>query len=422
MRIKVNQEFRVPRSLAASQSGDFLTLCRGRHNTGVNPNRGIFYYAPVVDAAGSRRLPAFILYSDNVGGLSAKNPWLDIIDAEDGYALYHGDNKTSGTPPLKTPGNSMVAEIAHQYRDRDLRVLAPPMILFERTGNRNASYRKFVGYGIPRELRIQSQGASGDTFTNLAIELILFSLTTEGEEFDWNWIDQRRDASVSPSTALKAAPAAWKYWVKRGDTAIESSRRRVFGATIRSPKEQRQAVSEDEQVLIERIYKYYGSNKYAFEGLGSWVASRVLGPNCSRGWVTPRVDGGIDFVSRMDLGTGFAKTVVVVLGQAKCIRPIDQVRGLDLARTVARLKRGWIGVVVTTGTFSIKAQQEVLSDQYPLVLIDGPRLSQEVRAEMSQNGLTLEQVLDRETDWYESNQSALAADRVVFGDHWGQPA
>ena len=181
------------------------------------------------------------------------------------------------------------------------------------------------------------------------------------------------------------------------------------------------ASSTSDRSLTEGIYEFFNSkaHAYAFEGLASWVASRVLGPTTSRGWVTPRVDGGIDFVSRLDLGSGFAKTSVVVLGQAKCITPRSSVAGVDLARTVARLKRGWIGVVVTTGTFSVKAQQEVLADQYPLVLINGVRLAQELRAELVRTGLTLEDVLQRETEWYEANQRTLATDRVVFGDYWG---
>ena len=109
-----------------------------------------------------------------------------------------------------------------------------------------------------------------------------------------------------------------------------------------------------------------------------------------------------------------------MLGQAKCIKPGSTVAGIDLARTVARLKRGWIGVVVTTGTFSVRAQQEVLADQYPLVLINGLRLAQEVRSEMVRTGLTLEDLLQRETAWYQANQRMLAPDRVAFGDHWGQ--
>jgi hypothetical protein len=65
-----------------------------------------------------------------------------------------------------------------------------------------------------------------------------------------------------------------------------------------------------------------------------------------------------------------------VLGQAKC--ETAATGGLHLARTVARLRRGWLGVFVTTGYFSEAAQREVLDDQYPLVLIHGLRVAEEV--------------------------------------------
>jgi hypothetical protein len=52
----------------------------------------------------------------------------------------------------------------------------------------------------------------------------------------------------------------------------------------------------------------------------------------------------------------------------------------DLARVVARLQRGWIGVYVTTGTFSRAAQEEMVEDAYPVVLVNGRRLSEELVA------------------------------------------
>ena len=423
MKIRIGQILRVPPSRHASQPGDFYAISRGSYQTGINPNRGIFYYAALKDTQGVARIPAVLLYSDNLRGLSEKNPWLDVVDADDGYALYHGDNRTPGSGPLSSDGNRMIMNIAQQYTDPDLRKLAPPMLLFESAmvSGSSARYRRLAGYGVPRSLRVQTQRSNQGTFTNLVLELVLFNLTAEGEQFDWDWIDRRRDRSLSANEVLQSAPAAWRRWVEHGDSELETSRRRVFGATIRSPAEQTMASSTSDRSLIEGIYKFFNSKAraYAFEGLASWVAGRVLGPTTSRGWVTPRVDGGIDFVSRLDLGSGFAKTSVVVLGQAKCINPRSSVAGVDLARTVARLKRGWIGVVVTTGTFSVKAQQEVLADQYPLVLINGVRLAQELRAELVRTGLTLEDVLQRETEWYEANQRTLAADRIVFGDYWG---
>jgi hypothetical protein len=43
------------------------------------------------------------------------------------------------------------------------------------------------------------------------------------------------------------------------------------------------------------------------------------------------------------------------------------------------LRRGWLGLYVTTGVFSKQAQVEVISDQYPVVLVPGKTLSEEVR-------------------------------------------
>ena len=421
MKIRIGQTFRVPASRRSSTPGDFYALSRGAHKTGVNLNRGIFYYAPLKDPNGVVRIPAFLLYSDNLRGFTHKNPWLDVLDAEDGYALYHGDNRTPGSDPLSVDGNRKIVEVAYQYADPDTRALAPPMVLFEsaKVPGSGASYRRLAGYGIPRDLRIQSQRSKEGTFTNLVLELVLFSLTAEREQLDWEWIDRRRDRTLTSDEALSSAPAAWRRWVKGGDSSLEVSRRRVYGAAIRSPAEQIREASHDDCEVAEAIYQFFTSDAHEFEGLASWVAGQVLGTGSSRGWVTPRVDGGIDFVSRVDVGSGFSKTTVVILGQAKCIKPGSSVSGADLARTVARLRRGWIGVVVTTGTFSVKAQQELLADQYPIVLINGIRLAQEVRAEMVRTGLNLSDVLHRETEWYRSNQRVLAPDRMASGDHWG---
>ena len=212
MKIQIGQEFLVPRTRRASQPGDFYALTRGAHSTGVNPNRGIFYYAALRDSIGVSRIPAFLLHSNNLRGLSERNPWLDVVDADAGYALYHGDNRTPGSDPHSAVGNRRVLAVARQYADPDLRVLAPPMILFESATvpGSSGSYRRLAGYGLPRELRIQSQRSERGTFANLVIELVLFSLTEEEEWFNWDWIDRRRNRLLSSDEALESAPAAWK--------------------------------------------------------------------------------------------------------------------------------------------------------------------------------------------------------------------
>lgn len=50
---------------------------------------------------------------------------------------------------------------------------------------------------------------------------------------------------------------------------------------------------------------------------------------------------------------------------------------MAIARTVARLKRGWIGAYVTTSFFSKQSQLEVIEDAYPLIKISGLTLATE---------------------------------------------
>ncbi|MFJ2947712.1 restriction endonuclease [Streptomyces sp. NPDC087226] len=101
------------------------------------------------------------------------------------------------------------------------------------------------------------------------------------------------------------------------------------------------------------------------------------------GWLARRSGhGGADFVGRFDLGggSGLAGTSLVVLGQAKCVKPDTLITAEQIARVVARLRRGWIGVYVTTGAYSESAQTEMVEDQYPIILLNGTSLVAELRS------------------------------------------
>jgi hypothetical protein len=138
--------------------------------------------------------------------------------------------------------------------------------------------------------------------------------------------------------------------------------------------------SREEKCLAE-IYDFYDGRKHHFELLASKVVANIIrqsGGSYHEGWITQGSgDGGIDFVGRIDLGTGFAKVEVVVLGQAKCESYSTPTNGVHLARTVARLKRGWIGAYVTTSFFSERSQVEISEDQYPLITVNGFELARE---------------------------------------------
>src|SRR5262249_12486624 len=160
--------------------------------------------------------------------------------------------------------------------------------------------------------------------------------------------------------------------------------RRALASRIRTASDQQPVPGSVEASLLEDLYNFFEGRKHHFELLASNVAARVLGSSgasYTQGWLTRAGgDGGPDFVGRFDVGLPSANTPLVVLGQAKCVNPRASISAETVARVVARLRRGWIGVFVTTGSFTPRAQAEVIDDQYPLVLIPGRVLAEQVTA------------------------------------------
>jgi hypothetical protein len=66
----------------------------------------------------------------------------------------------------------------------------------------------------------------------------------------------------------------------------------------------------------------------------------------------------------------------------------SSVGGEQLARVEARLRRGWIGVFVTTGHYSEAAQREVIEDRHPIMLVNGSQLADTAWAMMHERGTT----------------------------------
>jgi hypothetical protein len=174
------------------------------------------------------RLPAFIFHSNPFKKGAEGTPWVDVVESDAGYCLFHGDNRKPGAPPLTSRGNAKFVGAQEFYADPALRKFAPPVLVFEQieyNGNRHG-YRCFSGFKVPVRRTIATQKEKkGGYFTNLVLELALFRLERENESFDWHWIDLRRDGSVDANTALLAAPSSWKAWVHGGELAIANCRR-----------------------------------------------------------------------------------------------------------------------------------------------------------------------------------------------------
>lgn len=358
----------------------------------------------MLDAIDGLRRPAILLRSSPWKSGQETSPWKDVFDLDHGHVRYFGDHKPSTIGPVGvTPGNKALLDAweLHGSPVRSEREAAPPLLLFRAVPVLNAAgvtvhkgHLEFCGAAIIERLEmvIQRDPKHARTFPNLVVDLVVINLADQGDILNWHWIDDRRDPAMSAGEALRNAPDAWCRWVKDGRVALSRVRRRVLSSRVKSSADQKPARGSLEEAVLRQIYDHFDGRKHQFEHLGATVAAQVFertGARYHRGWLTRAGgDGGMDFVGRLDAGSTDANTPLVVLGQAKCVLPTSSISPDEVARVVARLRRGWIGVFVTTGVFSKQAQVEVIDDEYPIVLVSGDLLAKEVirLAELSYDG------------------------------------
>jgi hypothetical protein len=375
----------------------------------------------------NKRRPVVIIRSSPHKAGSVVTPWQDQLDPDRGHVRYFGDNKFSDPQRRahQAPGNATLLALLEQHTspDREERFAAAPLVFFETVtiNGRLKGHVRFQGYGLlsGAELVTQVEPAAQRPFPNYVFTCIVLSSAKEAEEFSWEWINQRRSVDVDDAACLQAAPAAWRDWVDNGALATSRIRRRVTSLLTTPKQDQRPLPGSREAHILAEIYSFYSKHRHRFEGLAEIIAERVLkgsGVDYQRGWITRGVaDRGIDFVGRLDIGDGFSSTAVVVLGQAKCEKVDTPTNGVHIARTVARLRRGWIGLYVTTSFFSVSVQEEILEDRYPIVMIHGLRLAQEVDALLIERKLSATTELLQEIDsQYESRLHFKDPEEILF--------
>jgi len=364
--------FRNHFSVTASKFGNQVLLEKGISPIGV------------VKASDGLRTPAIIIRSSPHKIGTETTPWQDVFDVDNGHIRYYGDNKLPGSDPALAPGNKILLELFSIYNDSARRAYAVPLIFYKSVSrlNKPKGFIEFNGYGIIKgvELITQYDRKLDRTFSNYAFDFHVFSMAKENELFNWSWINDRKNPILATTQTLINAPSAWKEWIKLGNKVLEKNRRRVSKLLVVSAKEQIPSKGSREAKILSEVYNYYSKTKSRFEILAAEIASKVFRDSVGHfkfGWITPpSSDGGADFYGRIDLGNGFGKAKLLVLGQDKCEALEKATGGNHVARTVARLRRGWVGVYVTTSYFSESVQREIIEDEYPIMLINGKRLAE----------------------------------------------
>lgn len=342
---------------------------------------------------------------------------------DNGHIRYYGDNKTPGSDPSLATGNKVLLKAFDTYNNTDKRHLSVPLIFYKAV-SRNKKAKGFVefnGFGIIKgvELITQYDRRQDTTFSNFAFNFHVFSIANEKEEFDWTWINDRRNSEISLEQTLRNAPLSWKEWIKHGSSVLEKNRRRVSKLFTATRTEQIPKQGSREEKTLKEVYTYYHNRKSRFEGLASAVTAKILRDTIGKyheGWITPSSsDGGADFYGRLEVGEGFGKAKLIVLGQAKCEAINTPTGGNHIARTVARLKRGWLGIYVTTSFFSEAVQREVIEDEYPIMLINGLKLSEILLKILHDEGYSdLKAYLDKIDATYEKLIQIRRPDELLF--------
>lgn len=391
-------------------------FARPQLEKGINP------IAAVKTASGVRR-PAILISSSPHRVGSAQTPWHDIFDTDNGHIRYFGDAKTPGQDPAITPGNKALLE-AHGIQsaiDPGERAAATPILFFRRTtvGSVSKGYLTFQGFGIvERAERItQFDPRKNASFTNYVYDFAVLGMADENETFDWVWINARRNPAITDEQCLALAPKAWRRWQEGGASALARNRRHVSKLLVTKPKDQLPERGSKYDHILQEICTHYATKKHHFEGLAYAIVRHLLsqsGGNFVNGWITPAGgDGGADFIARLDIGQGFGAVRQIVYGQAKCIATSSGVDGKDIARTVARLKRGWFGVFVATSYFSEPVQREVIEDEYPVLLVSGITVAEATYLLAEENGCTVGTYLDRIDAEFEGMKARRRPEEVL---------
>jgi hypothetical protein len=371
-----------------------VTAAPSVNRTMLTLERGI---SPAAEVFGpdARRRPVILIRSSPWKAGQASNPWHDEFDIDHGRVRYFGDHKpeTDGLPGATTGNRALMdAWYFHAASSGAERLLAPPLVLFRsktvRRGDQTLvkGHVEFLGASLIERIEyvVQRDPLTGISFPNVVLDLAILDLRESADALDMRWIDDRRDEALDAETTLRYAPASWKRWVEQGAAAIPAVRRRVPATRIKSSFDQQPAPGSADDEVLHRVCRYFDGREHLFKLLAARVAARVLGSGgaaYTEGWMTRAGgDDDLDFVGRLDVGIPEANTQLVVLGQAKFVEPGSVISAETVARVVARLQRGRIGVFVTTGAFAERAQAEIIGDRHPLVMIDGRMVAEQVAA------------------------------------------
>ena len=173
-------------------AGDTMPLL----DKGINPIRA-------VEASSGNRVPAILIGSSPHKHGSDDTPWQDLFEPDRGFVRYFGDNRHNGIRPELSKGNAVLLPqfAVHNSASAESRAHAVPLLLFQRAqvDGRAKGNVVFQGFGVisAAELVSQMNPTTKEVFANYVFEIAILSMADEGEQFDWQWINARRNPKLT---------------------------------------------------------------------------------------------------------------------------------------------------------------------------------------------------------------------------------
>lgn len=371
-----------------------------------------------INAVDFDRDPIIIVSSSPHKDGTENTPWKDKYDPDNGTVIYYGDCKNNETNPAEASGNKVLMEEwkKHSSNDKSERKKATPIVFFERI---KKGYLQFHGVGILEKVSLITQRGNESEFTNFEFEFCILDLSKENNLLDWDWISDRCNKDLNINEANKKAPESWKYWINNGNDKIEKVRRHVLKSKIIKEKDQKTPTGSFEEKILNKIVKHYKGKELKFELFALQITQFFFMDNNIKylnGYITKGSgDKGIDFISRIDIGQDISCIKLIVIGQAKC--QSSTINSKDIARTIAKLKRNYVGAFVTNSIFSQQTQEEILEDQYPLIMINGNKIAELTNKyilDSSRDLNKLQEYLDNLDEQYESYKSNIRPDDIIY--------
>ena len=424
MKLKIGETYRLSNDFSLNDN-EFIdgfpnyiyyTKIRNIDST-CRPEKGI-HTVQKIKIDNGYRLPVIIITSSQHKAGSEGTPWKDRFDPDNGIVIYYGDAKPINIDPLEPTGNRALMDEWKKHTSNDIneRLKATPIVFFKKT---KKGYMQFAGVGVIEKVSLVTQKIKDKEFTNFEYEFCILNLNEENNYFDWDWISDRCNANLTLEETNYKSPTAWKHWIKNGNDKIEKVRRHVIKSRLIKESDQYTRSGSVEEKILRVIEKHYENKKLKFELFALYITQFFFADNNMKlfdGYITKGSgDKGIDFISRMDIGQDLASIKMVVIGQAKC--QSDTINSKDIARTIAKLKRNYIGVFVTNSVFSRQTQEEILEDQYPLIMINGNKIAELTNKyilDSSTDMNILEEYLNNLDDQYDSYKSSIRPDDIIF--------